>query len=94
MPTEIEIDTTLPETPEEIEAGIEDSIAWMTSDEAKDFAHYTDQSGLTDAIIEGQQVLALCGYLFVPYRNPDDFPVCPRCKKIKEHLDRTDGLDV
>ena len=91
--SDVDIDTRLPETAEELEAGVEDSIAWMTSDEAGDYAHYTEESGLTEAVVEGTRVLALCGYLFVPFRNPDDFPVCPRCLKIKEHLDATKELE-
>jgi hypothetical protein len=93
MATDIEINTTLPETEEEIEEGIDASIAWMTSDEAKEFAHYTEDHGLVDAMVEGKQVLALCGYLFIPYRDPTKFPVCPRCLKIKEHLDATKALE-
>ena len=92
---DIEIDTTMPKTAEELEAEVDEAIAWLTSDEAKDFAHYTDDAGLTEAIIEGTEVRALCGHLFVPFRDPSKFPVCPSCVKIKDYMDRVaDGMDV
>jgi hypothetical protein len=31
-------------------------------------------------------VIALCGKVWVPGRDPDKFPVCPDCKKIYDKL--------
>ena len=36
------------------------------------------------ARVEGFEVEALCGYRWVPHRNPKDYPVCPACKEIYE----------
>ena len=37
---------------------------------------------LTEAMVMGTPVIALCGKVWVPSRNPDRFPVCPECKEI------------
>ncbi len=34
------------------------------------------------ARIEGTPLTALCGYVFVPQRDPKSLPVCPKCKEI------------
>lgn len=50
------------------------------------YAHYADSVSVTEGYITGKQVLAICGKLFVPSRDPLKFPVCPTCKKIMEAL--------
>ncbi len=50
------------------------------------YAHYADSVSVTEGYITGKSVLALCGKLFVPSRDPKKFPVCPICKKIVEAL--------
>ncbi|AOZ72348.1 hypothetical protein BK816_02725 [Boudabousia tangfeifanii] len=32
----------------------------------------------------GRMVVALCGKIWIPTRNPKDYPVCPTCKAIFE----------
>ena len=34
----------------------------------------------------GKPVIALCGKVWVPGRDPEKFPVCPQCKEIYESL--------
>jgi Protein of unknown function (DUF3039) len=48
------------------------------------------------ARVEGTPLTALCGYVFVPQRDPKSLPVCPKCKEIydlmrmmNEHLHET-----
>ena len=48
------------------------------------------------ARIEGTPVTALCGYVFVPQKDPKLLPVCPQCREIydlmrmmNEHLNET-----
>lgn len=36
------------------------------------------------AMINGTPVMALCGYVWVPSRDPDKHPICERCKAIVE----------
>ena len=46
------------------------------------FAHYVPKHELTQALVEGTAVIALCGKKWIPTRDPDRFPVCPSCKEI------------
>lgn len=49
-----------------------------------DYAHYARKDEITRAAIEGGRITALCGWQFEPVRDPSRFPVCPRCKELKE----------
>lgn len=45
-------------------------------------AHYVDQrkdQDVTTAIIEGTELIALCGHRWVPSRDPKKLPVCQPC---------------
>lgn len=50
------------------------------------FAHYAPKNEVTEAMINGTPIMALCGKVWVPSRNPDNFQVCPMCKDIYEEL--------
>lgn len=54
--------------------------------EGPDHAHYASKHNLVEAMIEGTPIVALCGYVFVPYRNPERFPICPKCAEIHKML--------
>ncbi|MNW62908.1 hypothetical protein D3C74_410650 [compost metagenome] len=36
--------------------------------------------------LSGKPVIALCGKVWVPGRDPKKFPVCPTCKEIYDGL--------
>jgi Protein of unknown function (DUF3039) len=57
------------------------------------FSHYVPKDKLTEAMVMGTPVIALCGKVWVPSRDPQRFPVCPECKEIWESLPkgRDDG---
>lgn len=58
------------------------------------FSHYVPKETLTEAMVMGTPVVALCGKVWVPSRDPQRFPVCPECKDIWESLDKgEDGGD-
>ena len=48
------------------------------------FAHYVEKGRLTEALVNGTPVIALCGKVWVPSRDPERFPVCPECKRLYE----------
>ncbi|MBG6083622.1 DUF3039 domain-containing protein [Zhihengliuella flava] len=48
------------------------------------FAHYVRKEKIMESAITGEPVIALCGKVWVPGRDPQKFPVCPDCKKIYE----------
>jgi Protein of unknown function (DUF3039) len=55
----------------------------VTDDGAHErFSHYVAKDKLTAAMVEGTPVIALCGKVWVPSRDPKRYPVCPECKEI------------
>jgi len=50
------------------------------------FAHYVRKNKIMDSAMSGDPVVALCGKVWVPGRDPKKFPVCPTCKEIFEGL--------
>ena len=50
------------------------------------FSHYVPTAKLTEAMVTGTPVVALCGKIWVPSRNPERFPVCPLCKEIWQSM--------
>ncbi|GAA1824153.1 hypothetical protein GCM10009771_24370 [Nesterenkonia flava] len=48
------------------------------------FAHYVKKDKIMESALEGGAVVALCGKVWVPSRDPKKFPVCPECKEIYE----------
>ncbi len=56
------------------------------------FAHYVRKEKIMESAMSGKPVIALCGKVWVPGRDPGKFPVCPRCKEIYDGLrDPQDG---
>jgi preprotein translocase subunit SecF len=39
-----------------------------------------------NGVVEGTPVVALCGKVWVPSRDPDRYPVCKTCAEIRERL--------
>jgi hypothetical protein len=52
------------------------------------FSHYVPKDKLTEAMVMGTPVTALCGKVWVPSRDPQRYPVCPTCKEIWSKLPR------
>ena len=50
------------------------------------FAHYVQKEKILESALSGKPVIALCGKVWVPGRDPVKFPVCPDCKKIYDKL--------
>ena len=50
------------------------------------FAHYVRKEKILTSAMSGDPVIALCGKVWVPGRDPNRFPVCPACKEIYEGL--------
>jgi hypothetical protein len=54
------------------------------------FSHYVDKDKIVDSAVLGTAVVALCGMVWVPSRDPKKFPVCPECKEIYESMPEGD----
>lgn len=50
------------------------------------FSHYVRKEKILESAVTGAPVIALCGKVWVPGRDPEKFPVCPECKKIYESM--------
>jgi Protein of unknown function (DUF3039) len=49
-------------------------------------AHICPKAGITEAYVFGTPLTALCGYTFVPSRDPKPLPLCAECKEISDRL--------
>lgn len=47
-------------------------------------SHIVAKDGLTEAYIKGVPVEALCGHVFVPTRNAKKYPLCSKCKEVRD----------
>jgi hypothetical protein len=56
--------------------------------DAERFSHYVRKEKILESAMTGEPVIALCGKVWTPGRDPKRFPVCPACKEI---LDATYG---
>ena len=54
------------------------------------FAHYVRKEKILESALSGESVVALCGKVWVPSRDPERFPVCPECKQAWEGLRKDD----
>lgn len=50
------------------------------------FSHYVRKEKITESMVTGKPVRALCGKKWVPSRDPEKFPICPTCKEIYSGL--------
>ncbi len=53
---------------------------------SKQFSHYAEKNEVTEGYVLGTPVIAICGKIFIPSRDPLKFPLCPICKKIADAL--------
>lgn len=60
-------------------------ISQQNLEESK-FSHYADAASVTEGYIMGKTVVAICGKVFVPTKDPYKFPICPICKELAEAL--------
>lgn len=50
------------------------------------FSHYVRKEKILESAMTGEPVVALCGKIWVPGRDPKKFPVCPVCQEIYDGL--------
>lgn len=55
---------------------------WTEDGDHERHAHYAPADEVTEALIMGTPVVALCGKVWVPHRDPNKYPVCPTCREI------------
>jgi hypothetical protein len=46
------------------------------------FSHYVLKDKIVESAVTGTPVIALCGKVWVPNRDPNRYPLCPECKRL------------
>ena len=54
------------------------------------YSHYVKKDKIVESAVMGNAVVALCGKIWIPSRDPQKFPVCPTCQEIYEGLKPSD----
>jgi hypothetical protein len=57
------------------------------------FAHYVVKDKIVESSVMGTPLVALCGKVWVPSRDPKRYPICPTCKEIHDQLRDRDGAE-
>lgn len=65
---------------------IDEQVQNLEPGDHERFSHYVRKEKIVESAVLGTPVVALCGKVWVPSRDPQKFPVCPECKKIHEQL--------
>jgi hypothetical protein len=80
----------LPDTGTREDTGTTSDVSFGDGDHER-FAHYVEKDKIVDSAVTGTPVIALCGKVWVPNRDPKRFPICPDCKRIYELLPSGDA---
>ena len=54
------------------------------------YSHYVRKDKVVESAVMGNPVVALCGKVWIPNRDPEKFPVCPECKEIYEEMKKNE----
>jgi hypothetical protein len=67
---------------------VEQTTVPLTTDggDHEKFAHYVAKDKIVESSVTGTPLVALCGKVWVPSRDPSKFPVCPECQEIYNSL--------
>lgn len=63
-----------------------DVRSWTDDGDHELNSHYAPKDEVMEALVNGTPIVALCGKVWVPHRDPSKYPVCPTCKEILEGL--------
>jgi hypothetical protein len=66
----------------------EEKLDQVEAGDHERYSHYVKKDKIVESAVMGNAVVALCGKVWVPSRDPERFPVCPECKAIFEKLKR------
>lgn len=66
----------------------EEKLDQVEAGDHERYSHYVKKDKILESAVLGNAVVALCGKVWVPSRDPERFPVCPDCKAIFEKLKR------
>ncbi len=58
------------------------------------FSHFVEKEKLTEAMVLGTPVIALCGKVWVPSRDPQKYPTCPECQEVWDSMKDDEGPEA
>ena len=64
----------------------EEQLITLDEGDHERFSHFVQKEKILESAVTGAPVIALCGKVGTPGRDPETFPVCPTCKEIYETL--------
>lgn len=68
-----------------IQLDTETKVDTSTGDHDR-YSHYAPKDEITYALIYGVPIMALCGKIWIPSRDPKGFTICPTCKEVYEAM--------
>ena len=57
-----------------------------TGNDEPRFSHYVKKEDIMRSALDGTPAVALCGKTWMPNRDPEKYPVCPKCAELMELL--------
>ena len=69
---------------------LEEQVQNLEPGDHERFAHFVKKEKIVESAVLGTPVVALCGKVCTPSRDPQKFPVCPECKEIYESMPNPD----
>jgi hypothetical protein len=72
---------------------IDPQLAPLEPGDHERYSHYVKKDKVVESAVMGTPVVALCGKVWVPNRDPEKFPVCPECKEIYEGMKSKESGD-
>ena len=69
---------------------LEEQVQNLEPGDHERFAHFVKKEKIVESAVLGTPVVALCGKVWTPSRDPQKFPVCPECKEIYESMPNPD----
>jgi hypothetical protein len=72
---------------------IDPQLAPLEPGDHERYSHYVRKDKVVESAVMGTPVVALCGKVWIPNRDPEKFPVCPECKEIYELMQKNEAGD-
>ena len=69
---------------------LEEQVQNVETGDHERFSHFVKKEKIVESAVLGTPVVALCGKVWTPSRDPQKFPVCPTCKEIYESMPNPD----
>lgn len=78
--------TVLETTPQTTDPDLQDEnrMAHIVGPIYTDHRKITGGERITEAMVNGTPVEALCGFIFVPSRDPNNYPPCQACVEVRD----------